>query len=177
MDIVELDAPACAAQLPELSRLLRACVEAGASIGFVTPLPEDEIQAFWCGIEAGVARRQRRLFIALQEQHVIGTVQLVLDMPANGRHRADIVKLMVAPDSRRLGLGRQLMRVAEQVAHEEGRRLLVLDTRSGDVAEPLYLSLGYQIAGRIPVYARSTEGVFDSTTIMYKPLTPAGSAC
>jgi hypothetical protein len=30
---------------------------------------------------------------------VLGTVQLVLDMPQNGQHRAEIAKLMVAPDA------------------------------------------------------------------------------
>ena len=48
---------------------------------------------------------------------------------------------------------------------------MVLDTRSGDVASLLYLSLGWEIAGAIPFYAQSTEGAMDATTVMYKRLT------
>ena len=63
---------------------------------------------------------------------------------------------------------RQLMNQAEQRAWEKGLSLLVLDTRSGDVASTLYLSLGWQTAGSIPCYAESIENTLDATTYMYK---------
>ena len=170
MEIKDISAAAFPDYLPSLCKLLRACVEAGASIGFLTPLTETELQTFWHGVAQGLAQRQRRLFVAVTAGEVAGTVQLVLDMPANGRHRADIVKLMVAPDARRTGIGRALMQTAMQAASNERRSLLVLDTRSGDAAEPLYLSLGFEVAGRIPAYARSTAGELHATTIMFKQL-------
>jgi ribosomal protein S18 acetylase RimI-like enzyme len=101
---------------------------------------------------------------------VLGTVQLVLDMPQNGQHRAEIAKLMVAPDARRRGIARSLMQWAEDVCRAEQRSLIVLDTRTGDAAEPLYLSLGFQLAGIIPAYAMSDTGTLDSTSIMFKQL-------
>jgi len=67
------------------------------------------------------------------------------------------------------------MQAVEAAARAEGRELLTLDTRSDDHAEPLYLSLGYQVVGRIPGYsldARQPERR-DSTTLMYKTLTAA----
>ena len=72
------------------------------------------------------------------------------------------------PAARQRGIARQLMKLAEQHAWDKGITLLVLDTRSGDVASKLYLSLGWQIAGEIPAYAESTEGELDATTDVYK---------
>ena len=63
------------------------------------------------------------------------------------------------------------MTALEDLARQRGRRLLTLDTRTGDHAEPLYTSLGYRTAGIIPDYCRDTlEQRFDPTTIMYKAL-------
>ena len=56
-------------------------------------------------------------------------------------------------------------------ARARGRSLLTLDTRTGDMAEPLYLSLGFQPAGVIPGYCRDAgSSRMDATTIMWKTL-------
>jgi len=99
----------------------------------------------------------------------VGTVQLDCDTPANQPHRAEVRKLLVHPRARRAGIARQLMVAIEASARERGRTLLTLDTRSGDHAEPLYLGMGYVVAGRIPGYARASDADrLDATTIMYK---------
>lgn len=79
---------------------------------------------------------------------------LDLDTPPNQQHRAEIGKLLVHPDARWQGIARALMLIAEDAARREGRTLLTLDTRTGDAAEPLYLSLGYVVVQRIPGFAR-----------------------
>ncbi|OPG17057.1 hypothetical protein B2M26_03395 [Ferroacidibacillus organovorans] len=111
-----------------------------------------------------------RLWTADYDGEIVGTVQLHLTMKQNGAHRAEIAKLMVHPQKRRLGIARQLMDVAERAAVEAGRSLLVLDTRAGDPSNTLYRSLGFVEAGRIPQYARSADGQFDETVIYYKLL-------
>jgi len=69
------------------------------------------------------------------------------------------------------GLARALMADVEARAHAAGRRLLTLDTRTGDAAEPLYAGLGYVRVGVVPGYCIAPEGGrLDSTTIMYKQL-------
>ena len=171
--IERLDAAAFTLHLDDFQRLLAACVEQGASIGFVLPLGDAVNRRFWTeAVAPGLARGARLLFAALQGNQVVGSVQLVLDTPANQPHRAEVVKLMVHPEHRRQGLARRLMQAVEAAAQVEGRELLTLDTRSDDHAEPLYLSLGYQVVGRIPGYAvdaRQPERR-DSTTLMYKTL-------
>lgn len=174
--IEQLDAAAFTRHLNEFQQLLAACVEQGASIGFILPLGDAVNRRFWTeAVAPGLAQGTRLLFAALQGDRVVGSVQLVLDTPANQPHRAEVVKLLVHPDCRRQGLARRLMQAVEAAAQAQGRDLLTLDTRSDDHAEPLYLSLGYQVVGRIPGYALDARQPKrrDSTTLMYKTLAVA----
>ena len=161
--------------LPALAQLLHACVEHNASVGFVQPFSLEAAAAFWQGQAASVAAGERILLLARDRGRVVGTVQLIPAGMPNGRHRAEVAKLLVHPDARRQGIARALMVQVEQEARARGMRLLVLDTRSGDVAEQLYLSLGYHISGQIPDYVLSPRSqgaapVWEPTTVMFKAL-------
>jgi ribosomal protein S18 acetylase RimI-like enzyme len=156
--------------IPALSLLLVACVAKGASIGFLPPFDATEAAAFWAKMALQIRAGERRLLAARRGEIIVGAVMVVLAMPANGRHRAEISKLIVDPGERRLGIGRALMLAAEALARREGRRLLVLDTRTGDAAETLYAGLGFRKTGEIPDYVVSETGVLESTTVMYKQL-------
>ena len=161
-----------AAGIDALADVLHACVHAGASNGFVLPFEMSDARRFWTGqVAPGVADGGRVLLIAELGGRVVGTVQLIVDMPPNQTHRADVAKLMVHPAARRRGIARALMIELEKIAGAAGRWLLVLDTKTGDAAEPLYLSLGYRIAGQIPDFARDPDRpVLQPTTILYKRL-------
>jgi ribosomal protein S18 acetylase RimI-like enzyme len=153
-------------ELEQFIDLLIATVDDGASVGFLPPLARDEARAYWEGVPGpGVI-----LLVAEESGRIAGTVQLQLAMKLNGRHRAEIARLMVHTDFRRRGLGRLLMEQAEAAAIADGRTLIVLDTREGDPSNALYLSLGYIEAGRIPHYARSANGSLDATVFYYKEL-------
>jgi ribosomal protein S18 acetylase RimI-like enzyme len=159
--------------LQGLGQLLHASVHQGASVGFVLPFAIAESEAFWCKtVRPALQRGGLLLLIARQGETVAGTVQLAYDTPANQPHRADVKKLLVHPDYRRKGLARALMVALEDHAGKLGRTLLTLDTRTGDMAEPLYTSLGYRTVGVIPDFCLETleRQRLDSTTIMYKAL-------
>ena len=96
-------------------------------------------------------------------------MQLVLDLPENQPHRADVSKMLVHRRARRRGLGAALMRAAEAFAREAGRSLLVLDTASPD-AERLYARLGWQLCGVIPRYALLPTGEPCATRYFYRDL-------
>jgi GNAT superfamily N-acetyltransferase len=158
--------------LQALAAVLHAIVHDGASVGFVLPFSLEDALAFWRDrVLPAVNAGARRVWLARVDGKVAGTVQLILDTPPNQRHRAEIAKLLVHPEARRMGLGRALMLAAEAAARGEGRTLLTLDTRTGDRAEPLYLAMGYIAAGAIPDYARGPHSPqLEPTTIMYKKL-------
>jgi ribosomal protein S18 acetylase RimI-like enzyme len=161
-----------ARHLHELGALLHACVHAGASVGFVLPFEQAEAEAFWTEkVLPALQGGARVLLVARIGGRIVGSAQLDYDTPANQPHRAEARKLLVHPDFRRRGIGRALMAELERRANCLGRTLITLDTRTGDVAEPLYASLGYRTAGIIPGYCLDPfEDRLDSTTLMYKTL-------
>lgn len=161
-----------AAHLDGLAELLQACILAGASIGFIMPHTRQDSDAFWTRkVLPAVRDGTRLLLVARRDETITGSVQLDYDTPANQPHRAEIRKLLVHPDFRRQGIARALMAGIEHHAIRLKRSLITLDTRTGDSAEPLYRSLGYQTTGIIPGYCRDTfTDRLDATTIMYKTL-------
>ncbi len=158
------------AQIDALADVLIDCVEGGASVSFMHPLTRDRAVAFWRRVAQGVAAGERAFLIAEDDQGVCGTVQLVLDMPENQPHRADLAKMLVHRRVRRRGLGAALMRAAEATARDCGKRLLVLDAVTGGDAERLYERLGWQRVGVIPGYALMPTGELCATTVFYRDL-------
>ncbi|OOG45016.1 GNAT family N-acetyltransferase [Polaromonas sp. A23] len=156
-------------QLQALAELLIDCVDSGASVSFMHPLSMAKALAFWRGIADSAARGERALLVAEDGSGIVGTVQVVLNQPENQPHRADVAKMLVHRRARRQGLGESLMQSAEQVAHECGKTLLVLDTASGD-AERLYARLGWQRCGVIPGYALFPNGELCDTTYFFRVL-------
>jgi GNAT superfamily N-acetyltransferase len=158
------------AQVEALADILIDCVEGGASVGFMLPLPRERAIAFWRLVAQDVANGGRALLIAEDAQGIVGTVQLILDLPDNQPHRADLAKMQVHRRARRQGLAEALMRAAEDMARECGRTLLVLDAVTGGDAERLYARLGWQRVGAIPKYALMPNGGYCSTTYFYRDL-------
>jgi GNAT superfamily N-acetyltransferase len=148
-------------------------VEGGASVGFMHPLPRDKAVAFWQKALASAARGERILLVAedVESNTIVGTVQVVLAMPDNQPHRADMIKMQVHRRARCRGLGAALMRAAETAARQAGKTLLVLDTVTGSDAEGLYTRLGWQRCGVIPGYALWPQGGLCSTMVLYRTLT------
>lgn len=173
--IEELDAAGLRAHAGELAEVLRDCVRHGASVGFELPFPHEAALAFWHGLEGAVARGERRLFVArvaggALDGRIAGTLALLPAGMPNGRHRAELSKLLVHSAARRQGLARALLLHAEAAALAMGRSLLVLDTCSGEPAERMYLGLGYLRCGEIPQFATMPDGRLGATTFMYKLL-------
>jgi GNAT superfamily N-acetyltransferase len=153
-----------------LADVLIDCVEGGASVSFMHPLTRDRALAFWRRVAQGVAAGERALLVADDEEGLCGTVQLLLDLPENQPHRADLAKMLVHRRARRRGLGAALMHAAEATARECGKTLLVLDAVTGGDAARLYERLGWVRVGDIPGYALMPRGGLCSTTVYYRYL-------
>lgn len=172
MIISPVDAAVAAARAAELSALLRDAVGHGASLGFTLPLPEEEVRAYWRDVVAAVAAGDRLLFVATDGAGaLLGTVQLALERRSNGRHRAEVQKLLVWHRSRGAGIGAALMRRLEEEARARGRWLLFLDTSVGAAgAVDFYAKLGYTPCGGIPDYAANPDGTLAANVIFHKRL-------
>ena len=173
VEIVALHPNDLPAALDDLAGILHACVHDGASVGFVAPFPLSEARAFWTdAVFPGVRNGGRVLFVARDGTRIVGTVQLVLAGMPNQTHKAEVAKMLVHPSARRRGFGRALMAALIARARAEQRRLLVLDTRSGDPSQRLYETTGFVKAGEIPGFALAPDGSdrTDPTTYMYLAL-------
>lgn len=161
-----------AAAIPALADVLIDCVDGGASVSFMPPMTVEKATRFWRTVAEGVASGERALLVAEDgEGRLLGTVQLVLAMPENQPHRADLAKMLVHRRGRRRGIAARLLRAAEDAAVREGRTLLVLDAVTGGDAARLYARAGWQRVGDIPGFALMPDGSPCSTTYFYKALT------
>ena len=161
--------------LEGLADVLIDCVEGGASVGFMLPIARATALGFWQAVAADVARGTRALLVAEDAHGVVGTVQLVYDLPENQPHRADLSKMLVHRRGRRRGIGAALLRAAEDVARSRGTTLLVLDT-ANDGAERLYARQGWQRVGVVPGFALMPDGAPCDTTFLYRRLGYEGTA-
>lgn len=154
----------------DLSLLLEDSINNGASIGFLAPVEKNEVLNYWGEVNHKLEQDSSRLWIAIQKGKIVGSVQLSLVSKKNGVHRAEVEKLMVLRSARKQGIATFLMNELENFSKEKGLRLLVLDTREGDVSELLYSKIGFIRVGVIPSFALSSNGNYDGTAIYYKRL-------
>jgi GNAT superfamily N-acetyltransferase len=160
-----------AACIEGLADVLIDCVEGGASVSFMWPLPRERALAFWRGVAEGLGRGERVLLVAEDAAgRIVGTVQLITGLPDNQPHRADVAKMLVHRSARRRGLAQRLMRALDDEARVERRTVLVLDTVTGGDAQRLYEREGWQHAGDVPKYALMPDGALCGTSFYYKHL-------
>jgi ribosomal protein S18 acetylase RimI-like enzyme len=141
-----------------LSEMLVEAVASGGSVSFIHPLSQETADAFWQGSLAAADRGERIVLGAFDAEQLIGTVTLLLEVPQNQQHRAEITKMMTRISHRGRGVAKALMRHAERIAIDRGRTLLVLDTAVEDGASGLYEGLGFRLSGVIPDYALKPRG-------------------
>jgi ribosomal protein S18 acetylase RimI-like enzyme len=151
-----------------LSEILIEAVASGGSVSFMHPLAPKTADRFWRDSLAAADRGERIVLGAFDGESLIGTVTLLLSFPPNQPHRAEIAKMMTRISHRGRGVAKALMRVAERLAIERGRTLLVLDTAVEDGASGLYEGLGFKLSGIIPDYALKPHGGLTGTMIYWK---------
>jgi ribosomal protein S18 acetylase RimI-like enzyme len=170
VEITRLDAAAALEHLDGLARVLADCVDGGASVSFMAPFSHADARAWFETVAADVERGGRLLLAAFIDGELVGTVQVLLALPPNQPHRAEIAKLLVHRSARRRGIAERLMERAEAEARNHGRSLLVLDAVTGGDAERLYARLGWQKVGIVPGYALFPNGQPCDTTYFYKAI-------
>lgn len=171
--IEALGAQTYAAAQPELAHVLRECVHGGASLGFLAPMELREALDFWHSLTPSVEAGSRLVLAARDPstEAIVGTGQLVFEWKPNGRHRAEISKVLVLPTYRRRGIAARIMGELERHARGRGLRMLFLDTSEGaGGAQAFYESLGYQYAGGIPDWAMDPDGTLRKNAIYYRML-------
>lgn len=154
-------------EVADLAGILVRTVEEGYSVGYLRPPSSEVAASYWRDVLAPNVR----LLLARDGERVVGTAQLELSTRENGRHRAEVNKVLVHPDQHGQGIGKLLMAEIETIARREGRFLLYLDTNEDDPATRFYERNGWIRVGTIPHAAGSPrDGLLHPTTYYYKLL-------
>lgn len=160
----------------QLTKILQDCVDEGSSIGFLAPLSVKDAQTYWNQVSDLVGKGTLHLFIFTSTSNsnpaprILGTVQLLLTPKVTHLHRAEVVKLLVSPSARRLGIARKLMKHVEKFAKETGRDMLTLDTATKSPALEMYRTLGWEEWGTCKGYACWPDGSRCDATFFRKEL-------
>jgi len=169
--ISQLDRTAFEAAIPQLAQALVDAVDGGASVGFVHPFTAADAEQWWRTVTGGIEQGSTLLWIADDGHGVVGTIQVKLTVAyTNGRHRAEIAKLLVHRRARGHGIGKALLAVAETAAADYGVTILMLDTQTDSPAEYLYAKAGWTRFGVMPDHAADPAGILQPTTFFYKKL-------
>jgi hypothetical protein len=91
-------------QLDALAGVLVDCVAGGASVSYLAPFSHKDARGAFEGVAAEVEQGRRLLLAAFAGGDLVGTVQVILALPPNQPHRAEIAKLLVHRSARRRGV-------------------------------------------------------------------------
>ena len=152
---------------PALADVLLDAVADGASIGFLADTDAGAATDWWL---RALRADDTLTWVARLDGAVVGVVQLRLVAYPNGRHRADVAKLLVHRRARGLGISSRLMASLEAEALRLRRWLLLLDTETGSLAEHLYEKWGWQRVGIVEDHAAVPDGELRATTFFSKAL-------
>ena len=158
MQIVELAASGVEAHVAELGQLLLDAHAAGMALGLAPSLTRAGAEEAWHEVARAIEPVERVQWAAFDGDHVLGAIHLARATAANGRHRAEIRRFVVAEGTRGQGVGRALMDTAVAHARALGLRLLWLSTHAGTDADRIYPRLGWTRSGEIPDYAVLPNG-------------------
>jgi len=164
--IHRVELPVTPEDLDALADLLLDGVAGNASLGFARDTTFAQAREWWAALDPLTTV----LLGAREDGRIVGSALLGFSRFPNGRHRAEVGKVMVLSTYRRRGLGRALMDAVEEEARRAGKTLLFLDTESGSAAETMYRELGWTAAGTIPDFAYRPDGELRPTTFYYRRL-------
>ncbi len=161
-----LDIAAAGSAVRRLAAILIACVDGGAPVFFLPPLPIDKATGFWMRAASGVGTGARVLAGAWRDGVLSAVGMLDLETPETQPHRAVLGTILVDPAVRQTGLGRLVLQALEQQAAQLGRTLLTLEATADAASEALWRAGGWHEAGRIP----SADGAAPATVLYWKHL-------
>jgi L-amino acid N-acyltransferase YncA len=145
-------------------KIFQATVAPGDAFVYDPNTPREEAMAYW--FAPGT-----RTYVAEHEGKVIGSYILRPNRPGLGDHVSN-AGFMVAPDARRLGIGRAMGEHALDEARRLGYRAMqfnfVISTNGSAVR--LWQQLGFRIVGTLPGAFRHARQGFVDAYVMYRSL-------
>jgi len=168
VEIVELSADEVAAHEEELAQLLLDAHDANMSLGLLGGLTAERARQAWRDTASRLDPTRRVLLAALEDDVVLGSVQVVRADAENGARRAEVVRLAVRGDRRGSGIGKALLDAAVERARELGLAVLWLSTHAGTASDRFYERAGWTRLGVLPAYSERPDGTLAGAALFYR---------
>lgn len=152
-----------------LVNLLKDSVLNNYSVGFMHDSTDADFEKFWLE-ELATCNSENGIFVAFDDDQILGSVIVTRELRANGRHRAEFRKLLVHSKAQRRGIATALERIATNYAKDIGLKLLYLDSATSYLIDGVYEKWGWKKSGEIPNFAKNPDGSLVSTWFFYKLL-------
>lgn len=153
-----------------IHRVIAAVVDQGGAVGWLRPPTENETLDWLSGWRAAASTGRAGLLLGLHGDRIqaLGGWRAAPEGPVG--HVVELTKIMVHPDARGLGLGRQVVQGLIDAAESAGAELAVLGVRGNNHgARRLYEALGFTVWGVLPNGVAVDRYRFDDVR-MYRQL-------
>jgi L-amino acid N-acyltransferase YncA len=145
-------------------KIFQATIAPGDAFVYDPNTSREEAMAYW--FAAGT-----RTFVAEHEGKIVGSYILRPNRPGLGDHVSN-AGFMVAPEARRLGVGRAMGEHALDEARRLGYRAMQFNfvISTNESAVRLWEQLGFRIVGTLPGAFRHSSKGFVDAYVMYRSL-------
>ncbi len=155
--------------------LIQAVVALGGAVGWLSPPPRGETDAWLAGLIADVAAGNAALCTAWRAGDLLAMGGWRRDEVGYFHHLAELVKIMVHPRARGLRLGRVVSEALLGHASRAGIETMHLGVRGNNhLAIELYEDLGFTEWGRLPNVIEVGDERYDDVRMYRRLNQPAG---
>jgi ribosomal protein S18 acetylase RimI-like enzyme len=152
------------ADKPQVWEIIKSVISTGDTYVFSPDSPEEKMLAYWFAAD-------RKTYVALRENKILGTFFLKDNQPDLGSHIAN-AGYMVAPEAKGKRIGRAMAEFSLEEARRLGYQAMQFNfvVKSNEVAVKLWMNLGFEIIGEIPEAFHHAENGLTNALIMYRKL-------
>ncbi|HEY0050323.1 MAG TPA: GNAT family N-acetyltransferase [Pyrinomonadaceae bacterium] len=152
------------ADKPPVWEIIKAVISTGDTYIFSPDSTEEKMLAYWFAPD-------RKTYVALRENKIVGTFFLKDNQPDLGSHVAN-AGYMVAPEAKGKRVGRAMAEFSLEEARRIGYRAMQFNfvVKSNEVAVRLWQALGFEIIGEIPEAFNHAQRGLTNAYIMYRKL-------
>jgi ribosomal protein S18 acetylase RimI-like enzyme len=156
--------PATNDDAPAIWQIIGPTIRAGETYALPRDMSEADALAHWMGPD-------RETFVAVEEEHILGTYYLKANQAGGGDHVANC-GYIVHPEATGRGIARQMCEHSLEHARARGFRAMQFNfvVSSNVRAIRLWQTLGFEIMGRLPLAFRHPVLGFVDALVMFRPL-------
>lgn len=149
---------------PSIAAVIMPVIREGATYALDPRMTEADALAYWLGPE-------KEVFVAEEDGAVLGTYYMRSNQAGGGRHVSNCGYMTAAAATGR-GVARRMGEHSLRHARSRGYRAMQFNfvISTNERAVGLWLSLGFEIVGRLPGAFRLPLDNYVDAFVMYKPL-------